>query len=89
MKHVSIKVSGRVQGVFFRASAKDKADELGVHGIVRNNEDGSVSIEAEGDELSIEKFINWCQVGPKLSRVEHCEIKESNLQHWRGFYISR
>ena len=89
MKHVSITVSGRVQGVFFRASAKNKADELGVHGSVRNNEDGSVSIEAEGDELSIEKFIAWCRIGPKLSRVDHCDVQERDLQHLRGFYISR
>ena len=48
MKHLSIHVSGKVQGVFFRASAKGKAEELNIKGNVRNNADGSVSIEVEG-----------------------------------------
>lgn len=89
MKHVSIWVSGRVQGVFYRATAKQKADELHIQGSIRNNEDGSVLIEAEGADSSIEEFIAWCRKGPKLSRVDHCEIKESAVQNLKGFFIRR
>lgn len=89
MKHVLIRVSGRVQGVFFRASAKQKADELRIHGCVRNNEDGSVSIEAEGDEESVGQFVEWCRRGPKLSRVDRCDILEGTIQNLKGFLILR
>ena len=89
MKHVSIQVSGRVQGVFFRASAKKKADELHIKGKVWNNEDGGVSIEAEGEEQNLEQFIVWCRRGPELARVYRCEINESTLQHFDGFIIHR
>ena len=55
MKHLSIRVSGKVQGVFFRASTKDRADELHIKGTVGNNADGSVSIEAEGEDENLIK----------------------------------
>ena len=84
-----IRVSGRVQGVFYRASAKQKADELRVQGTVRNNEDGSVSIEAEGDEESVGQFVEWCRKGPILSRVDRCDILEGTIQNLRGFVILR
>jgi len=48
MKHLNITVKGVVQGVFFRASTKDQADQLGICGLVRNEQDGSVYVEAEG-----------------------------------------
>jgi len=89
MKHVSIRVYGRVQGVFFRASAKEEADELGIFGSVRNEYDGSVAIEAEGDDESIRKFIEWCKKGPKLARVERCDVAEEAVQNIRGFSIAR
>jgi acylphosphatase len=56
MKHWNIKVTGKVQGVFFRASTKAVADQLGVKGFVKNLSDGSVYIEAEGDEFALEYF---------------------------------
>jgi acylphosphatase len=89
MKHVRINVDGRVQGVFFRASAKEKADELMIKGTVRNNEDGSVSIEAEGEEQNLEQFINWCKQGPRSARVDRCEIKESPPKNFTKFSIER
>lgn len=89
MKHFSIHIYGRVQGVFFRASTKEKADDLHISGLVRNNIDGSVSIEAEGEEEALEKFVMWCKNGPKLSRVDRCEIKENAVQQLNGFSIQR
>jgi acylphosphatase len=89
MKHVSIRVSGVVQGVFFRASAKEKAEQLGIQGKVRNEHDGSVAIIAEGDDAAIEEFIEWCREGPRLSRVDRCVVKEEAVQNMKGFLIER
>ena len=89
MKHVSIRVYGRVQGVFFRASTKEMAEELNIHGNVRNERDGSVAIEAEGDEAAVRKFIEWCRNGPKLASVDRCKVEEGEVQNLKGFSISR
>ena len=89
MKHFSIHISGKVQGVFFRASAKEKADELKITGTARNNSDGSVSIEAEGEEQNLMHFAEWCKEGPPFSRVERCEIQEHELKYFKNFAIKR
>ena len=89
MKHFSIHVSGRVQGVFFRASAKAKAEELNIKGNVRNNTDGSVSIEAEGEEENLQQFVEWCKQGPKFAQVERCEVKQAGVRNLKGFFIER
>jgi acylphosphatase len=89
MKHVSIQVVGKVQGVFFRASTKEKADEFSIKGTVRNNADGSVSIEAEGHEENLDLFIEWCKHGPKFAHVERCEVSERPLQQFKIFSIER
>lgn len=60
MKHFKLNVSGTVQGVFFRASTKDAADRLGIKGFVRNEPDGSVYIEAEGEEEKLNQFMECC-----------------------------
>ena len=87
MKHLSIRVSGKVQGVFFRASTKGKAEELNIKGNVRNNADGSVSIEAEGEEENLLQFVEWCKRGPKFAQVERCEVKEGGNRNSKGFFI--
>ena len=88
-KHVNIKVTGRVQGVFFRASTKTKADELQVNGFVRNERDGSVYIEAEAENDVLQKFIQWCKQGPANARVDVCNVIESELKNFKGFEIRR
>jgi acylphosphatase len=87
MKHLSIHVTGTVQGVFFRASAKKEAHELGINGFVRNERDGSVYIEAEASEEKLEKFINWCRQGPPRSVVDKVTTKEGDLRNFEGFEI--
>jgi acylphosphatase len=89
MKHLSIHVSGNVQGVFFRASTKEKAEKFNIKGSVRNNADGSVSIEAEGEEENLRQFVEWCKQGPKFAHVERCEVKETELRNHRSFAIER
>ena len=89
MKHISIVISGKVQGVFFRASAKAKADELGVYGFVRNQPDGSVYIEAEAEQDKLDAFQNWCKQGPPRAQVLHADINEGSSQNFSSFAILR
>jgi acylphosphatase len=81
--HVSMQVFGKVQGVFFRASTQDKADELGLTGFVQNEKDGSVYLEAEGKLKAIKQLEQWVQVGPSRARVEKVEVKK--LDELKGF----
>jgi len=85
--HKNIKVTGRVQGVYFRATTCDKARELGVKGFVRNEVDGSVYIEAEGDEDALKQFIEWCSIGPGIAVVDKLEVEESVVQNFDTFII--
>lgn len=88
-KHFDITIKGRVQGVFFRASANAKAAELGLNGIVKNQYDGSVFCEVEGDEEKLALFILWCHQGPKHAIVNSCEATEGELKNFQGFSIVR
>jgi len=88
-KHYTIKVSGRVQGVFFRASAADQAKGFDVTGFVRNERDGSVYIEAEGEDNELEQFLNWCRKGPSAAKVERCEVEERPVKNFTTFEIQR
>lgn len=87
--YVHIHIMGRVQGVFFRATAKDLAVSLGLRGWVRNNNDGSVSVEAAGEDDNVEKFINWCRTGPARASVERIEVQYKKSSHFTGFEIVR
>lgn len=88
-KHYNITVAGRVQGVFFRASTKTSADHLDIHGFVKNLPDGTVYIEAEGEEEDLKKFLEWCSQGPKAARVDSCKVAESGMKNFSGFEIAR
>lgn len=87
MKAVNIRVSGKVQGVFFRESAKQMADELGLTGFVRNEPNGSVYIEAEGEEASIEKFVAWCKEGPEHAKPDAVTSSRQPLSDFEGFRV--
>lgn len=81
-------IEGRVQGVFFRAHTKEKAEELGLKGWVRNLPDGRVEAVFEGEKTSIEKMIAWCHVGPPLARVDKVEVRwEEPRDEFEGFSI--
>lgn len=67
-------ISGRVQGVWFRANTKDKADQLGLTGWVRNTPEGKVEAVFEGEEKLVQEMLNWCHQGPPLAKVENVEI---------------
>jgi acylphosphatase len=85
--HLTIRVFGYVQGVFFRASTKEKALELGIKGFVRNEPDNSVYIEAEGDQTPLNTFLTWCQRGPRLATVDRCEMQEGETKGFSDFLI--
>lgn len=68
-------VSGRVQGVAYRAFARDVGSRMGLQGGVRNLHDGRVEVEVEGERAAIEKFLEVLQSGPPLARVDHLKIE--------------
>jgi len=89
MKHLNIRVTGRVQGVFFRASARDMAQSLGISGFVENRRDGSVFLSAEGEEQALQKLLDWCHEGPPRASVSGVETKEGKVTRMKGFTIRR
>ncbi len=91
MKQVKkIKVYGKVQGVFFRASTKRKAEELGITGTVKNESDGTVLIEAKASSVLLDKFIAWCHEGPTGARVDKVEIwEEKEDKNYLSFDIKK
>ncbi len=89
MRRIVIRVSGKVQGVFYRASAKDEAERLGIHGLVRNEPDGSVYLEAEGNELELSNFAAWCKKGPPHAQVLTFVMEDAPLIGYVGFRIIR
>ncbi|HTD98586.1 MAG TPA: acylphosphatase [Mucilaginibacter sp.] len=87
MKHLDITIKGKVQGVFYRASTKAVADQLGVKGSIKNESNGDVFIEAEGDKLSLEMFLDWCHEGPQDADVTSVESHEGELKNYRNFEV--
>lgn len=84
-KHLHIKVYGLVQGIFFRASAREKANALGITGFARNEPDGSVYIEAEGANKNLDEFLKWCHLGPSLAQIEKVIVTEDTLKNFSNF----
>ena len=87
MKHLDITIKGLVQGVYFRASAKAVADQLGIRGTVKNQPDGSVFIEAEGEPSLLDMFLDFCKEGPEDARVDSVETNEGELKNYRNFEV--
>ena len=89
MIRVNLKIHGQVQGVFFRRSAKLKADSLGIVGWVKNRDDGNVEAMVEGERAKIAEFMNWCKKGPPFAKVDNVEIKEQKgLEGFSDFSIA-
>jgi acylphosphatase len=77
MKAVTVKVTGRVQGVSFRWYAAQEADRLGVTGWVRNEPDGSVAALVEGDDEAVDAMVGWCGHGPSYAAVRDVAVSEA------------
>ncbi|HUQ66860.1 MAG TPA: acylphosphatase [Flavitalea sp.] len=86
---IQIVVTGTVQGVYFRQSAKEKALTLGIKGTVKNIEDGSVSITASGEHKNLQKLIDWCCIGPSHAEVENVHVEKVPYVHFSEFNIIR
>jgi len=89
LQTIEINVSGRVQGVFYRQSTKEKAVELGIKGKVMNLDNGNVKIIATGTKEQLNKLIDWCKTGPPKARVTHVDVQELPLQSFENFSIVR
>ena len=85
MQRYKITVTGKVQGVFFRQTAKEVADRLSLTGFARNEPDGSVHIEVEGEKAALQDFLEWCRKGPKAATVSAVRYTEGPIAGFIGF----
>jgi len=89
MKHLTISIYGEVQGVGFREAAYWKARKLHLGGFIMNEPNGSVYVEAEGDEVDLREFLTWCHHGPSTAKVERVEAAWSEARgKFTGFRIA-
>lgn len=86
---VKIRVQGKVQGVYYRVSTREKARSLGLSGYVINQTDGSVSILASGGEDQIKDLINWCKTGVDKARVDKIEHEHIAEMEFSSFVIKK
>jgi len=82
-------VSGRVQGVYYRATTRETARERGIDGWVRNLEDGRVEAVFEGDGEAVEGMVEWCHTGSPRAEVEAVEVTYGEPEGIEGFEIRR
>ncbi len=85
--NVLVIISGRVQGVWFRVSTKEKAKELGLTGWIRNTLNGDVEAVFEGEEEIVKKMISWCYSGPPMAKVKNVIVKKQQTIGFNDFLI--
>ena len=84
-RRVTIRVEGMVQGVNYRQAARREAERLGIAGFARNEDDGSVTVEAEGESNTIARFIDWCRHGPAPAHVTRVDVVDGPFVGYEGF----
>jgi len=90
LARVTLIITGRVQGVFFRASALEKAQGLSLSGWVKNLSEGSIELVAEGPRYALEQLLEWCRRGPPSARVADVSARwGKSLGEFRTFMIVR
>lgn len=89
MRTVRVRISGRVQGVFFRASCARLAEDLGLSGWVRNLPQGDLEAVFQGPDPAVEDILAWCRQGPPYARVEGVEVKAEPPLRDTGFRIEQ
>jgi acylphosphatase len=89
MPTVHLIIEGKVQGVFFRATAKDIADEIGITGWVKNTEEGNVEIMASANDEQLQNFIAWCKVGPRRAIVTNIKVTNTEDGNFKSFEVIR
>lgn len=86
---VEVRITGRVQGVFFRASCAEYARRLGVRGWVRNEPDGAVLAHFEGGWTSVEEIVDWCHSGPRRADVDEVTLTKVAPIDAEDFVVDR
>jgi acylphosphatase len=89
MPTIRLLIKGKVQGVFYRAAAKDVADEIGLTGWVRNTEEGNVECVTSGSEEQLQRFIEWCKVGTRRAVVTDVIVTYEREESFGTFKIIR
>ena len=84
---LALTLSGRVQGVGFRFSTVHKAEQFNIKGFVKNQPDGTVYIEAEGEPENLNHFLEWCHEGPPSANVENVQKQEIPIQNFKRFSL--
>lgn len=88
LKRLDLVISGKVQGIFFRQFIKQNATDLKLNGFVENKADGTVKVVIEGEEKDLQKLIELCKIGPKLSKINDIRLYWSNpTNEFKGFII--
>ena len=87
--HYQIRVSGKVQGVFYRASTQTEAMKFDIKGFVENESNGDVYIEAEGTEEQLKALITWLWKGPDRAIVKSVQVAVGELKNYHNFIIRR
>ncbi len=89
MPTVHLVIKGKVQGVFYRATAKKEADQWGITGWVKNTDEGNVEIIASGSQPHLQQFIEWCRKGPSRAQVSDVVITEIEEGKFDEFTVKR
>lgn len=89
MPTVHLIIKGKVQHVFYRASARDEAEKLGIKGWIKNTPEGNVEAVVNGNQECIDRYITWCWKGPSSAKVESVEVKDLQDELFEGFKIIR
>lgn len=89
MPSIHLLIVGKVQGVFYRVSAKEKADEIGIAGWVKNTKEGNVEAVATGSNEQLEMFTQWCYKGPKRAVVDKVIVTKIPDAHFNNFEVVR
>lgn len=89
MPTIRLLIRGKVQGVFYRATARDVAEEIGLTGWVRNTEEGDVECIASGTDEQLQRFIEWCKLGPRRAVVTAVQVSKEKEEAFDGFKVIR
>ena len=89
MPTIHLKIRGKVQGVFYRATARDVAIKLGLTGWIKNTEEGDVEAMASGEKAQLDHFIDWCRQGPPEALVQSIETEERKETSFPDFRVIR
>ena len=87
--HIDLRISGKVQGVWYRKSAVEQAVSLHVAGFAMNMPDGTVRIEAEGPREALDRLVEWCRTGPPRAIVASVDVTEGPFVGHTGFHVRK